>query len=297
MPGPEFHLFLPQMRLEMDDIVERALAAEAAGFAGLALMDHLVPPAAEGQPMFEALTTATWVAARTSRLVVGHLVLCDAVRHPAVLARQAVTIDRASGGRFELGIGSGSTPGELHRFGIEAGSASDRTGRLAETLEVVTRLWTGEVVDFAGRFHRLDGACQQPVPTRPIPIVVGGTSAATMELVSRYATWWNVPAHQSDRLRERRARAGQARPSLQQLVTFVATGADREAVTGLARRRFGWMTRAGSVEGTGPELVDRFAALRDGGVERLYVWFTDFAPPATLEAFGHEVIAPLAASS
>ncbi len=68
--------------------------------------------------MYEAFTAATWLAAVTERLRLGHLVLCDALRHPAVLARQAVTLDHFSSGRFELGIGSGSVPGELDAFGV-----------------------------------------------------------------------------------------------------------------------------------------------------------------------------------
>src|SRR5438270_11387094 len=146
----EFHLFLPQLRMTMESIVERAQAAEAAGFAGIAFMDHLAPPAAEGHPMFEAMETASWVAAHTDRLVVGHLVLCDAVRHPAVLARQVVALDHASGGRFELGIGSGSVPDELDRFGIDVGGG--RVARLAETLDVLKLLWSGDSVDFDGQF-------------------------------------------------------------------------------------------------------------------------------------------------
>src|SRR3954469_3547362 len=135
------HLFLPPMGMTMDEVVERAQAAEAAGFDGIALMDHLAPPMAEDQPMFEAITTATWLAARTERLTIGHLVLCDALRHPAVLARQAVTIDHASGGRFELGIGWGSVPQELEAFGVFATEARPRVDRLTETLDVLGLLW------------------------------------------------------------------------------------------------------------------------------------------------------------
>lgn len=290
---PEFHLFLPQLRFDMEALVVRARAAEAAGFDGLALMDHLVPPRAEDRPMTEAVITATWLAARTERLVLGHLVLCDALRHPAVLARQAVTLDHASGGRFELGIGSGSTPAELDAFGVGPASAADRVRRLAETLEVVTRLWTGEPVDFEGRFHRLRGARQLPVPTRRIPIVVGGTGPATMAVVAAHADWWNVPAHHADRIEARRASAGRARTSLQQVVTFVADGARRDEVTALARRRFGWMSASGGVEGTAAELVRHFSAWSQRGVERFYLWFTDFADPSTLAAFGSEVIGAL----
>src|SRR3546814_8422417 len=100
-----FHLFLPQMRMSLAAIVERALAAEAAGFEGIAFMDHLAPPLALEHDMWEAMTVAGWVLGRTSTLQVGHLVLCDPLRHPAMLARQVASLDHASGGRFELGIG------------------------------------------------------------------------------------------------------------------------------------------------------------------------------------------------
>ena len=92
-----FHLSLPQMRRPVDAGVGRALAAEAAGFEGIALRDHLPPPLATEHDMWEAMTLATWLLARTRSLVVGHLVLCDALRHPAVLARQATSLDHASG--------------------------------------------------------------------------------------------------------------------------------------------------------------------------------------------------------
>jgi alkanesulfonate monooxygenase SsuD/methylene tetrahydromethanopterin reductase-like flavin-dependent oxidoreductase (luciferase family) len=289
----EFQLFLPQMRLSPEDLVTRAHAAERAGFSGLALMDHLSPPLAEGQPMYEAITTATWLAAHTTRLTVGHLVLCDSFRDPAVLARQMVSLDHFSGGRAELGIGSGSVPEELTTFGIEEGTPSSRIRRLGETLEVVSRLWTGEAVDYDGNFHRLVGARQLPVPLGSIPVVIGGTGPRTMELVARYADWWNIPGHQSDRLESMRERAGRARVSMQQVVTMVTDEATRAETTASADRRFGWMSSR--AVGSGPQLVDHFAGLEARGVERAYAWFTDFAVPETLEQFGAEVISVLAA--
>ena len=134
---PEFHLYLPQMRLAMDVMVEKARAAEAAGFVGMAGMDHLAPPMAEQHDMYEALTTNAWLLAHTERLVQGQLVLCDAFRHPAVLAREAVTLDHASGGRFELGIGWGSVVEEFTTYGVRPIAARERVGRLKETLEIV----------------------------------------------------------------------------------------------------------------------------------------------------------------
>ena len=93
----QFHLSLPQMRMDMPTLVERARAAEAAGFGGIALMDHLAPPLADRHDMFDAMTTAAWLLAATERLRVGHLVLCDGFRHPAVLAKIAATVDVISG--------------------------------------------------------------------------------------------------------------------------------------------------------------------------------------------------------
>jgi len=285
----EFWLYLPQMRLGMHDIVERAQTAEMAGFAGMAGMDHLAPPGAEASPMFDAMVTNAWVAAHTQRLQVGSLVLCDSFRHPAVLAREAVTIDQASGGRFELGIGWGSVPDELKRFGIGPIGAATRVARLKESLEIMTALWRGERVDYEGEHFTLCGAQQQPGPLERIPILIGGGGRKTMELVATYADWWNVHISILDRFDEMRERAGDARCSLQVQIAFVHPHSDRDEVDATARRRF-W---GNHVLGTAPELVDYFGTLAERGVERVYAWFTDFAPGETLREFGQQVIAPL----
>ncbi len=287
----EFHLFLPQMRLAPDALRARAEAAETAGFTGLAVMDHLFPPGAADQPMYEAITTVTWLAAVTDRLRLGHLVLCDSFRHPAVLARQAVTLDHLSGGRFELGIGSGSTPGELAAYGFGAPTPAQRVERLGETLSLVRGLWSGEPVDHHGTNFQVDGARQLPTPLGRIPIVVGGTGPKTMALVAEFADWWNVPMHQTDRLATARASAGTARVSVQLLITLIGDERKRDAVVDLATRRFGGMNQEGHLVGTADELRPRLEALGDRGVERIYTWFTDFAPPETLSLFGREIIA------
>jgi alkanesulfonate monooxygenase SsuD/methylene tetrahydromethanopterin reductase-like flavin-dependent oxidoreductase (luciferase family) len=289
----EFHLFLPQMRLSPGALAERAQAAEGAGFDGLALMDHLAPPGATDQPMYEAFTTATWLAAVTERLRLGHLVLCDSFRHPAVLARQAVTLDHLSNGRCELGIGSGSMPAELAGFGFGATTPGGRVDRLRESLELLSRFWTGETVDYSGSYFEVEGVRQLPVPLDRIPIVIGGTGPATMALVARYADWWNVPVHRLARRSAAAVGAGRARVSVQVLVTLITDEGRRDEVVELAARRFGRMGEDGHLVGTAPELVPRLAALRAEGVERVYTWFTDFAAPQSLTAFGGEVIAAL----
>jgi len=288
----KFHLFLPQMRLSLDRLVASARAAEAAGFEGMAGMDHLVPPQAKTHPMYEAMITNTWIAAHTERLTISSLVLCDSFRHPAVLAREAVSLDHASGGRYELGIGWGSWRGDFSTFGIEPAEPRARVQRLRETLEILRALWAGESVDFDGEFHHLRGATQVPLPLTRIPILIGGAGPKTLKLVREFADWWNVHVGILDKLEDARSEVGDVHVSIQQMVAYVPNEANRSLVTETALRRFG---PSNPVIGTGPELVEHYASLEERGIERVYVWFCDFAPPETLAAFGNEVIAPLAA--
>ena len=287
----EFHLFLPQMRMSVDTLVERAQVAEAVGFTGMCGMDHLAPPLAFDQPMYEAMTMNTFLAARTERLLLGSLVLCDAFRQPTILAREAVTVDHVSGGRFELGIGSGSVPDELGTFGIGFDDTGDRVTRLGESLDVLRACWSGEAFDYDGRFLHVRGGQQLPTPLTRIPVVIGGTGPRMMKLVAKHADWWNVPVHQLDRLDDMRANAGTARVSVQERIVFIADDADRAAIVEQATRRFGTM---GVVVGNGEELVAHYRERAAQGVERFYTWFTDFAPPSTLEAFGAQVISVFA---
>ena len=278
----EWFLFLPQVRLEIPDIVERARAAEGAGFDGVALIDHLEPPGAPHQGIWEAMTVATWVAAHTERLRIGHLVLCDAFRQPAVLAKEAVTLAAASGNRFELGLGWGSWPQEFGRFGLENGDdAPARVARLDRSIASIRQYW-GE--------GDADGIIQEPRPAQRIPLVLGGTGKKTMALVRKYADWWNVPSHQLDRLPALLPTVDDVRVSVQQMVGFVGREADRGEVTAVSTRRFGHLG-SGLVCGDAAELVAHFAGLSAKGVERFYVWFADFAQPATLSEFADNVIA------
>jgi alkanesulfonate monooxygenase SsuD/methylene tetrahydromethanopterin reductase-like flavin-dependent oxidoreductase (luciferase family) len=290
MSALSFHLYLPQMRMSLPAIVDRAVAAEAAGFEGIGFMDHLAPPMAEDHEMWDAMAVAGWVLARTERLQVGHLVLCDAFRHPSVLAREVTTLDHASGGRFELGIGWGSVPSEFGVYGIPTDPAPQRVARLRETLTILRGLWSGEPVDHHGEHFVLRQARQRPVPTRPIPITIGGTGRRTMELVREFAQWWNVPIHQLADLGPRRSEAGDARISVQTTVWLLADESERADATALVARRFGTTAMATRMAlGTVPEVAEHFRTLSAEGVERAYVWFADFAPPATLARFA-EVI-------
>lgn len=279
-----YWLFLPQMRMSHDAITERALAAEAAGFEGIAFMDHMAPPLAFEQPMWDAITTASWVLAKTTTLQASHLVLCDSFRHPAVLAREALSLDHASGGRFELGIGWGSVPTEFPVFGIGSDAPRDRVRRLAESLEIMTALWSGDVVDYDGEFFQLKAAQFAPTPTRRIPVTIGGIGPKTRELVRKHADWWNVPIHEVRRVPELRDTVGDAKVSIQTMIAVAPDELARDEVTAMVTKRFHPMGMH-PVVGTIPELRDYFDSHRAEGVERFYCWFADFAQPRTLDLF------------
>ena len=277
---PEWYLFLPQVRVPVADIVERARHAEASGFTGIAFIDHLEAPGLRDESIWEAMSVATWVAAKTERLRIGHLVLCDAFRHPAVLAKQAVTLSEASDGRFELGLGSGSWPAEFTRFDVGQQDPVARVKQLETHLDAMAQYW-----------GRGDDATrsQSPLPTHPIPLILGGTGRRMMELVRRYADWWNIPANHIDRLAELAPAAGSARVSVQQMIGFVRKDSDPEKVREVSARRFG-VLGSGLICGDADELSGHFSDLSGQGVERFYVWFADFAAPESLHEFGETVI-------
>ncbi|OBH14519.1 NADP oxidoreductase [Mycobacterium sp. E1715] len=275
----EWYLFLPQVRLSAADIVERARHAEGSGFDGLAFIDHLEAPGLPDESIWEAMGIAGWVAAKTERLRIGHLVLCDAFRHPAVLAKQAVTLSDASEGRFDLGLGAGSWPTEFTRFAVGQQDPKARVAQLGRHLELIREYWG----DGAG------DTVQSPRRTHPIPLVLGGTGPRMMELVRRHADWWNVPANHLDRLPKLAPEAGSARVSIQQMVGFVRAASDPKAVREVSFRRFGNLG-SGLVCGDADELIGHFDGLSAQGVERFYVWFTDFAKPDSLHEFGESVI-------
>jgi alkanesulfonate monooxygenase SsuD/methylene tetrahydromethanopterin reductase-like flavin-dependent oxidoreductase (luciferase family) len=285
-----FGLFLPQVRLPFETLLERTLVAETEGFDTVWFMDHLWAAGAPQLDVLEGWTTATAIAARTERIRVGHMVLCDAFRHPALLAKMAVSLDHISAGRLELGIGWGSLPDELKAFGFGTFSPAERSARLAETLEVMQLLFTGEPVNYAGRFVELDGAFCHPTPLQdPLPIHIGGAGERfTLPLVQRFAQWWNCPSYAVDRLEELLPKVGNARVSVQHPVAIVSDEAARDAVEETVQRRFrGW---GGIICGSPDEVAAVLSKEVELGVERFVIQLWDFASTESIETFAREVI-------
>jgi alkanesulfonate monooxygenase SsuD/methylene tetrahydromethanopterin reductase-like flavin-dependent oxidoreductase (luciferase family) len=141
------------------------------------------------------MTTLAALAGVTTRIRLGLLVTGVTYRHPSVLTAQAVTIDHASHGRLELALGSAWFEPEHRAFGIPFPSTRERSDVLEDTLEVVTRLMTGERVSYDGRHVRLDDAQMRPTPVQQPhpPIWIGGTGPRrTLPLTARFADVWHA---------------------------------------------------------------------------------------------------------
>jgi F420-dependent oxidoreductase-like protein len=201
-----FGIDVAQQRLSFDEIVERVRFGEDLGFDGAWGFDHLVPMYGDGPgECFEGMTTLAALATATRRIRLGLMVTGVTIRHPSVLTSEAVTIDHASHGRLELALGAGWFEREHREFGIEFPARSERFDRLEDTLEIVTRLMTGDVVSYVGRHFSLSDAQLRPIPVQQPhpPIWIGGTGLRrTLPLAARYADVWHGYASSADQYAE-----------------------------------------------------------------------------------------------
>jgi len=190
-----FGIDVAQQRQPFDEIVSRVSFAEELGFDGAWGFDHLVPMYGEGPgECFEGMTTLAALATATRRIRLGLLVTGVTYRHPSMLALEAVTVDHASHGRLELALGAAWYGREHEQFGIDFPPLGERFDRLEDTLEIITRLMTGDVVSYHGHHFHLDAARARPIPVQQPhpPIWIGGNGPRrTLPLVARYADVWH----------------------------------------------------------------------------------------------------------
>jgi probable F420-dependent oxidoreductase len=164
--------------------------AEAVGLDSVWVCDHFFSnvPGEPREGIHEAWTIVSAIAARTSRVEIGTLVMCASYRPPAMLAKMASTADAVSGGRLTLGVGAGWNEEEYRAFGYPF---DRRVDRFEQALNVLAPLVRGERVSFAGRDHAVDGAELLPLE-RPIPLLVAGEEPRMLRLTARYADAWNT---------------------------------------------------------------------------------------------------------
>ncbi len=209
-------------------VASRFAEAEAAGAAGLWVVDHLFWCI----PMLDCLSTLAVAATATRRALLGTCVLQLPMRRPSAVAKQVATLQLLSGGRFVLGVGAGSHPGEYSAAGVEYGT---RGRALDGALDQLRRCWAGTAGD--GDRYR-----QEPVP-EPVPVWVGGSSPAALERAALRGDGW-VPLF----LGPDDYRTGLAR--LRQLATRAGRDADRLAASVVVPVSLGARTDVAAERGT-----------------------------------------------
>ena len=226
------------------------------------LNDHLHPPKADPSlPILDAWTLFGGLAAATDRIRFGTMVSANTFRHPAILAKQAVTLDQMSNGRLEIGVGTGWHEGEHVAFGIDLPPLRERFELLDETFTVLDGLMTEEVFGFSGRHHTISAARFEPKPVqrpRP-PFVIGGTGPRrTIPLAAKWADQWNFPDYTGDPdlFVARLARLDEACEEI---------GRDRSEIEVSVQFRYG---------GDPAQTADQAAMYRKLGAQHLLVSFT-----------------------
>lgn len=193
-------------------VIRAAQAAESSGFDTILVMDHFYQLPGLGNPddyMLEAYTLLGAIAGVTSRARLGALVTGNTYRNPAILAKAVTTLDIVSGGRAQLGIGSGWFEMEHDAFGIEFGTFTQRFEKLEEALRVILPMLRDERPTLAGRHYTITEAINQPAPISRIPVMIGGSGEKkTLRMVAQYADLGNLTCEPGEVPRKVDALAG-----------------------------------------------------------------------------------------
>jgi len=189
----DFGLYV-RMETNWDSILKNALLAEEHNFKSAWINDHLIGLQKGDEEMLEAWTIMTAIAAKTKKLKVGHTVLCNNFRNPALLAKMVTTLDVISKGRVELAIGAGWYEKEYLAYGYPFLSAGERVKQLKEALIIINKMFKEEEFDFEGEFWQLKGCRNDPKPfQKEVPIWVGGDKRKIMRVAAELATGINLP--------------------------------------------------------------------------------------------------------
>lgn len=203
MGKSKFGVFLPFYAFQNQNSTQTyqqirniVLECERLGYDSVWLDDHLMY---KDSQILECWTTLTALAAQTSRIRLGTMVLCNAHRNPALLAKAASTLDVISGGRLEFGLGAGVQEAEHQAYGFGFPKAETRIEQLREALEVIRRLWSYSKASYQGKHYQLKDAVCEPKPfQKPHPpvIVGGGGEKYTLKVAAKYADrcdWGYLP--------------------------------------------------------------------------------------------------------
>ena len=293
-----------------EDLLRVARAAESLGFAGFFRSDHYLGIMGDGRPgPTDAWVTLAGLARETNRIRLGTLVSPATFRLPGPLAIMVAEVDAMSGGRVELGLGSGWYASEHRAYGIPFPDLRTRFDMLSEQLEIIDGLWrtpVGERFSFRGAHYQLTDSPALPKPVQsPRPsIILGGLGRKrSARLVARFANEFNVAwsplADTSEiftRLKANLADTDRDPASLAysagQIICVGKDEADVRRRAAVLRQDAGTLRTSG-LAGTPAEVVDKVGQLADLGVGRIYLQFLDLTDISQLELIAAEVLPQL----
>jgi F420-dependent oxidoreductase-like protein len=293
----------PQQGATYDDLLAVAQATERLGFDAFFRSDHYqrIGGGDPGPGSTDAWITLAGLARETSRIRLGTLVTPATFRLPGPLAISVAQVDQMSGGRVELGFGTGWFDAEHAAYGIPFPPTGERFGRFEEQLEIITGLWTAETdYSFEGRYYRLADSPALPKPAqrpRP-PLIIGGFGAKrTPRLAATYADEYNVPFRTVDDTAEAFARVRAACETAGRTIKLsvaqtTVVGADRAEVErrAVAIGENPDTLGVGGLAGTPAEVVEKIGKFAELGAERVYLQILDLADLDHLELIAAEVL-------
>jgi F420-dependent oxidoreductase-like protein len=303
----------PQQGATYADLLAVARAAEDGGFDGFFRSDHYLadskfPTARPGglPGPSDAWITLAGLARETSRIRLGTLMTAATFRHPGPLAITVAGVDEMSGGRAELGIGTGWFADEHLAYGLPFPAQAERFDRLAEQLQIISGLWLcppGEHFTFDGRYYQLKDspALPKPVQVPHPPIIIGGHGARrTPALAALHAAEFNVPyaglatvTAQFTRVRAACAAAGRDPGSIRLSAVLPLccgrTGAEVARRAAAQGRTVAGLRGAG-LAGSPAEVIDTLGRIAEAGADRIYLSILDLADLDHLALTAAEVL-------
>ena len=301
----------PQQGATYDQLLAIARQAERCGFDAFFRSDHyLKMGSVDGLPgPTDAWTTLAGLARETSRIRLGTLVTCSTFRHPGVLAIQVAQVDAMSGGRVELGLGTGWYDQEHSAYGIPFPPLGERFERLEEQLEIITGLWTtpvGTSFNFEGRHYRVTDSPALPKPVqapRPPIIIGGGGPRRTPRLAARFGDEFNLPfsppdfcRQQYDRVRAACEKRGRDPKTIRMTAAVVVCCGADEAEVGRRAAAIGRPPeelRRNGVAGTPSEVTERLSEWASAGAETAYLQVLDLDDLDHIQLIAEEVMPQL----
>lgn len=297
----------PQQGASYDSLLRVARATQDLDYDAFFRSDHyLKMGGVTGIPgPTDAWTSLAGLARETSGIRLGTLVSAATFRLPGPLAITVAQVDQMSGGRIELGIGTGWFETEHAAYGVPFPSLGERFERFEEQLAVITGLWDtpeGGAFSYDGKYYRLTESPALPKPAqrpRPPLVIGGGGAARTPRLAAAYADEFNVPFRSLDDTRAAFGRVHQAcaaagrdgNTMTYSAAQVVCCGRDEAEI----RRRAGAIgrdvdeLRAGGLAGSPSEVVDKLGRFAEAGTQRVYLQVLDLADLEHLELLAAEV--------